>query len=70
MAKIYHLLIGKGHMGDGQINDVYRDRDDAIENARQLVRDTGMRVTVWEAEEIEGMPVDIRDWMPLITFRF
>lgn len=60
MTKIYQLMIGKR-----QVNDLYYDRDDAIENAKQLVRDAGIPVSVWVAEDIEG--VDELDWMKLTT---
>lgn len=63
MTKIYQLMAGKS-----QIYDVYYDRVDAIENAKQLVRDTGMSISVLEAEEIEGVPVDVLDWTTLTTF--
>ena len=62
MTKIYQLMIGRN-----QINDLYYDRDDAIENAKQHVRDTGMPVSVWVAEDIEGVPVDELDWTTLTT---
>ena len=65
MTKIYQLMIGMS-----QIGDVYYDRDDAIENAKQIARDTGMRVSVWEAEDIEDVPVDELDWTILTTIRF
>ena len=65
MTKIYQLMIGRN-----QINDLYYDRDDAIDNAKQLVRDKGMPVTVWVAEDIEGVPVDELDWTTLATVRF
>ena len=64
MTKIYQLMIEKS-----QINDLYYDRDDAIENAKQLVRDKGMPVTVWVAEDIEGVSVDMLDWTILTTIR-
>ena len=63
MTKIYQLMIGRN-----QINDLYYDRADAIENAKQLVRDTGLPVSVWVAEDIEG--VDEFDWMILTTIRY
>ena len=62
MTKMYQLMIGKN-----QINDPYYDRDDAIDNAKQLVRDKGMPVTVWVAEDIEGVSVDELDWTILTT---
>ena len=62
MTKMYQLMIEKS-----QINDPYYDRDDAIENAKQLVRDKGMPVTVWVAEDIEGVSVDELDWTTLTT---
>ena len=62
MAKLYKLMIEKS-----QINDIYYDRDDAIDNAKQLVRDKGMPVTVWVAEDIEGVPADELDWTILTT---
>ena len=65
MAKIYQLMIG-----NNQINDLYYDRDDATENAKQLTLDTGMPVAIWEAEEIEGVSVDVLDWTTLTTVRF
>ena len=64
MAKLYQLMIEKS-----QINDLYYDRDDAIENAKQLVRDKGMPITVWVAEDIEGVSVDVLDWTILTTIR-
>ena len=64
MTKIYQLMIGKN-----QINDLYYDRDDAVENAMQLTLDTGMPVSIWEAEEIEGVSVDVLDWTTLATVR-
>ena len=64
MTKLYQLMIEKS-----QINDLYYDRDDAIENAKQLVRDKGMSVTVWVAEDIEGVSVDVLDWTILTTIR-
>ena len=57
MTKLYQLMIEKN-----QINDLYYDRDDAIDNAKQLFRDKGRPVTVWVAEDIEGVPVDELDW--------
>ena len=65
MTKIYQLMIGRT-----QINDLYYDRDDAVENAKQLTLDTGMPVSIWEAEEIEGVSVDVLDWTTLTTIRF
>ena len=65
MAKIYQLMIGRS-----QINDLYYDRDDAIESARQHVRDTGTPVSVWVAEDIEGVTVDVLDWTMLTTVLF
>ena len=62
MTKIYQLMIGRN-----QINDLYYDRDDAVENAKQLVRDKGRPVTVWAAEDIEGVSVDELDWTTLTT---
>ena len=60
MTKIYQLMIGRK-----QVNDLYYDRDDAIESAKQHVRDTGMPVSVWVAEDIEGVPADELDWTAL-----
>ena len=60
MTKIYQLMLGRK-----QVNDLYYDRDDAIENAKQLVRETGIPVSVWVAEDIEG--VDELDWTTLTT---
>ena len=65
MAKLYQLMIEKS-----QINDLYYDRNDAIEIAKQLVRDKGMPITVWVAEDIEGVPVDELDWTILITISY
>ena len=65
MTKIYQLMIGRN-----QINDLYYDRDDAAENAKQLSLDTGMPVSIWVAEEIEGVSVDVLDWTILTTVRF
>ena len=62
MTKLYQLMIGRK-----QVNDLYYDRDDAIENAKQLVRDIGLPVSVWVAEDIEG--VDELDWTTLTTVR-
>ena len=62
MTKIYQLMIGRN-----QINDLYYDRDDAIENAKQLNLDTGMTISVWVAEDIEGVSVDVLDWTTLTT---
>ena len=62
MTKLYQLMIEKS-----QINDLYYDRDDAIDNAKQLVRDTGLPVSVWVAEDTEGVPVDELDWTTLTT---
>ena len=64
MTKMYQLMIEKR-----QINDLYYDRDDAIDNAKQLVRDKGMPVTVWVAEDIEGVSVDVLNWTILTTVR-
>ena len=64
MTKLYQLMIG-----GRQVNDLYYDRDDAIENAKQLVRDTGKPVSVWVAEDVEGVPVDELDWTTLTTVR-
>ncbi len=63
MTKLYQLMIEKN-----QINDLYYDRDDAIDNAKQLVRDTGLPVSVWVAEDIEG--VDGLDWTTLTTISY
>lgn len=63
MEKIYQLMIE----GD-QICDLYYNENDAIENAKQIAIDTGMPVSIWEAEEIEGVPVDTLDWTTLTTF--
>ena len=63
MTKLYQLMIGRR-----QVNDLYYDRDDAIENAKQLVRDTGLPVSVWVAEDIEG--VDELDWTTLTTISY
>ena len=60
MTKIYQLMIGRR-----QVKDLYYARDDAIDNAKQLVRDTGISVSVWVAEDIEG--VDELDWTTLTT---
>ena len=65
MTKIYQLMIEKS-----QINNLYYDRDDAIENAKQLVRDKGMPVTVWVAEDIDGVPVDELDWTTQTTISY
>ena len=65
MAKLYQLMIGRS-----QINDLYYDRDDATESAKQLVRDTGTPVSVWVAEDIEGVSVDVLDWTILTTVLF
>ena len=65
MTKIYQLMIEKS-----QINDLYYDRDDAIDNAKQLVRDTGSSVSVWVAEDIEGVSVDELDWTTLTTISY
>ena len=62
MTKIYQLMIGRR-----QVNDLYYDRDDAIDNAKQLVRDTGLPVSVWVAEDTEGVSVDVLDWTILTT---
>ena len=64
MTKLYQLMIETN-----QINGLYYDRDDAIDNAKQLVRDKGMPVTVWVAEDIEGVSVDMLDWTILTTIR-
>lgn len=64
MANIYQLMIGRR-----QINDLYYDRDDAIESAKQLVRDKGIPVSIWVAEDIEGVSVDVLDWTALTTIR-
>ena len=63
MTKIYQLMIGRR-----QVNDLYYDRDDAIDNAKQLVRDTGLPVSVWVAEDTEG--VDELDWTTLTTISY
>ena len=63
MTKLYQLVIGRR-----QINDPYYDRDDAIKNAKQLVRGTGLPVSVWGAEDIEG--VDELDWTTLTTISY
>ena len=57
MTKMYQLMIEKN-----QINDLYYNMADAIDNAKQLVRDTRTPVSVWVAEEIEGVSVDMLDW--------
>ena len=62
MTAIYQLMIGRR-----QINDLYYDVDDAIANAKQLNLDTGMPVSVWVAEDIEGVSVDVLDWTTLTT---
>ena len=62
MTKIYQLMIGRS-----QINDLYYDRDDAIESAKQLTLDTGLPVSVWVAEDIEGVSADELDWTTLTT---
>ena len=62
MTKIYQLMIGRK-----QVNDLCYDADDATENAKQLVRDAGIPVSVWVAEDIEGVPVDESDWTKLTT---
>jgi hypothetical protein len=69
MAKIYQLMVD-----DKQINNLYYTEDDAIENATQIARDsldleTMQVVEVWEAEEIEDIPVDCLEWT-LRTIRF
>ena len=63
MAKLYQLMIGRS-----QKNDLYYYRDDAIESARQHVRDTGTPVSVWVAQDIEG--VDELDWTTLTTISY
>ena len=63
MAKLYRLMIGRR-----QVNDLYYDRDDAVDNAKQLVRDTGLPVSVWVAEDTEG--VDELDWTTLTTIGY
>ena len=63
MTKMYQLMIGRK-----QVNDLYYDRDDAIDNAKQLVRDTGLPVSVWVAEDTEG--VDELDWTMLTTISY
>ena len=74
MTKMYQLMIGRTQVNDlyfgkTQINDLYYDRDDAIENAKQLTLNTGIPVSIWEAEEIEGVSVDVLDWTTLATVR-
>lgn len=68
MTKIYQLVIG----GD-EMRYLYHDETDAIEKATQIARDslsleTMQVVEIWEAEEIEGVPVDELDWI-LSTIR-
>lgn len=65
MTKKYQLMIGRR-----QVNDLYYDVDDAIANAKQLVGDTGIPVSVWVAEDIEGVPVDELDWTTLTTISY
>ena len=57
MNKLYQLMIGKK-----EINDLYYNEDDARENAMQAAIDTGLPVTIWVAEEVEGVPVDELEW--------
>lgn len=57
MAKIYQLMID-----NEQINDVYYDENDARDNAVQIILDTGMIVEIWEAEEVEDIPLDLLEW--------
>ena len=64
---IGRIQINDLYFGRKQVSDLYYDRDDAIENAKQLVRDTGIPVSVWVAEDIEG--VDELDWTTLVTVR-
>ena len=64
MTKLYQLIGGR------QVNDIYYDRDDAIEYAKLHVRDTGMPVSVWVAEDVEGVPVDELDWTTLTTIGY
>ena len=64
MTKIYLLM-----NGNSQIGDLYFDRDDAIENGKQIARDTAMPVLIWEAEDIDGVPIDELDWT-LSTIKF
>jgi hypothetical protein len=64
MATVYQLM-----SGDEQIGDIYYDVHDAIDNARQIARETNIYVELWEAEEIEDIPVDCLEWT-LRTIRF
>lgn len=57
MSTIYQLMID-----DRQIKDLYYNADDATGNAMQIAKDRKESVVIWEAEEIEGIPVDALVW--------
>lgn len=62
MATIYQLMVE-----DKQINDLYYNEDDAIDNATEIAIDSLCQedlqiVEIWEAEEAEGLDADLLDW--------
>lgn len=47
---------------DRQVKDLYYNADDATDNAMQISKDAKNSVVIWEAEEVEGIPVDALVW--------
>lgn len=58
MATIYQLIIDDWLIKD----DLYNNADDATDNAMQISKDAKKSVVIWEAEEVEGIPVDALEW--------
>ena len=57
MTTIYQLM-----SGDKQIGELYYDFCDAINNAEQISREENVPVEIWEAEDVEDIPVDCLEW--------
>lgn len=65
MTKIYQLKVE-----NEWVNDVYHDEDEARANATQIYSDFGMAVTIWEAEEIGGIPYDALVWSMIVVIGY
>jgi len=57
MATLYQLM-----SGDKQIGEICYDFRDAINNAEQISREENVPVEIWEAEDVEDIPVDCLEW--------
>jgi len=60
MTTIYQLM-----SGNKQIGEICYDFRDAINSAEQISREKNVPVELWEAEDVEDVPVDCLEWHPL-----